>query len=91
MNDIDKSTKNYNVTVCSQPNIEHGQEFYLMTIYDFNKGQQHDKYLQIAYNSLYKILNIILENEQVIEYFINCPTHITQLNLERLNLWEIIR
>lgn len=91
MNIIDKSTKNYNVVVYNDPNIEHGQKFYLMTIFDFNNGKQYNKYLQINYNALYKILNIILENEEVIKYFISQPKIITELNLHKIDLWKIIK
>lgn len=73
MSDIIKETKNYNVVLYATPNEEKGMKFHLMTIYDFNTKQQYLKYMQINYNALYKILNIILENEKIIEYFINCP------------------
>lgn len=90
MPDIIKQTKNYNIIIYSEPNIENNKNYYLMIVDGFNGKMSYNKYLQINYNKLYKILNIILENEDVINYLGNCPKIITMVDLERINLWQTI-
>lgn len=90
MPDIIKQTKNYNIVIYSDYYNENNNNYLLMIVDNLKNGERHIRYLQINYNKLYKILNIILEYEKIVKYLLSFPLVITQADLECINLWQTI-
>lgn len=90
MVDIIKQINEYNIVLYGQSYKQDNMNLYLLEIDEFDKSNklvnQYRKYLQIGDND-FKILSILLERNDFIEFLINSEKVITKENLHKYNIW----